>query len=131
MFGLQIGYVIVDGNSSLFATVLNGVNTVLHQFIADLPRTHGRGGQSAERFKIRRLQARQEYVTKVAECANQQFIINDNPIICGLVIAGSGEFKHELIASGLLDYRLEIINVIDVSYGDTIGLNQAIQHMNV
>jgi hypothetical protein len=38
---------------------------VLHKFSVDLPKKHGRGGQSALRFARLRLEKRQNYVTKV------------------------------------------------------------------
>lgn len=39
--------------------------TVLHKFSVDLPKKHGRGGQSAVRFARLRMEARHNYVRKV------------------------------------------------------------------
>jgi peptide chain release factor subunit 1 len=60
----------------------------LHKFDVDLPKKHGRGGQSALRFGRLRVEARHNYVRKVAEIAVQCFITNDRPNISGLILAG-------------------------------------------
>ena len=50
---------------------------MLHKFSVDLPKKHGRGGQSALRFARLRLEKRHNYVRKVAEVSTQMFISND------------------------------------------------------
>lgn len=61
--------------------------------------------------------------------ATQVFINNDKPIVTGLVLAGSADFKHELNTSQMFDPRLQtkVIKMVDVSYGGENGLNQAIE----
>jgi len=76
---------------------------VLHKFTVDLPKKHGRGGQSALRFARLRMEKRHNYVRKVAEVATQLFITNDKPNIAGLILAGSADFKTELCQSDLFD----------------------------
>ena len=73
------GFVIVDGNGCLFGT-LNGNNKItLHEFSVDLPKKHGRGGQSANRFARLRLEARQNYVRKCCEMITKYFIVAFSP----------------------------------------------------
>ena len=72
----------------------------------DLPKKHGRGGQSALRFARLRLEKRQNYVTKVAEMAKQIFVTDDKVNVQGLVLAGSADFKSELQTSDMFDQRL-------------------------
>lgn len=102
---------------------------VLHKFTVDLPKKHGRGGQSALRFARLRMEKRHNYVRKVAEVATQLFISNDKPNIAGLILAGSADFKTELSQSDMFDPRLQtkIIKLVDVSYGGENGFNQAIE----
>lgn len=76
---------------------------VLHKFTVDLPKKHGRGGQSALRFARLRMEKRHNYVRKVAEVATQLFITNDKPNIAGLILAGSADFKTELSQSDMFD----------------------------
>jgi peptide chain release factor subunit 1 len=116
----------------------------------DLPKKHGRGGQSAARFGRLRLEKRHNYVRKVRACARacvcvlvegltprgqvtefavQHFITNDLPNVKGLVLAGSGEFKQQLMLVDFFDQRLKkiVIKMVDTSYGGENGFNQAIE----
>lgn len=124
----KFGFIVMDGNGALFGTLSGNTREVLHKFTVDLPKKHGRGGQSALRFARLRLEKRHNYVRKVAETAVQLFITNDRPNVEGLVLAGSADFKTELSQSDMFDQRLQakIIKVVDVSYGGENGFNQAI-----
>lgn len=98
----------------------------MHKFTVDLPKKHGRGGQSALRFSRLREEARRNYVRKVAELAVQHFITADKVNVAGLVLAGSAELKTDLSGSDLFDPRLlaKVVKVVDVSYGGENGFNQ-------
>ena len=119
----------MDGNGSLFGTVAGSAREVLHKFSVDLPKKHGRGGQSALRFARLRLEKRQNYVTKVAEMSKQMFITNDKCNVTGIVLAGSADFKNDLAQADCFDPRLtaKVIKTVDVSYGGENGFNQAIE----
>jgi len=125
----KFGFIIMDGNGALFGTLCGNTRDVLHKFTVDLPKKHGRGGQSALRFARLRMEKRHNYVRKVAETAVQMFISNDKVNVAGLVIAGSADFKSELSQSDMFDGRLQakILKVVDVSYGGENGFNQAIE----
>ncbi|EER18761.1 eukaryotic peptide chain release factor, putative [Perkinsus marinus ATCC 50983] len=125
----KFGFLVMDGNGSLFGTVQGSNREVLYKFSVDLPKKHGRGGQSSMRFARLRLEKRHNYLTKVAELLTQHFITNDRPNIAGLVLAGSAEFKNDLANSQFFDPRLAaiLIKVVDVSYGGENGFNQAIE----
>ena len=115
-----------DGNGSLFGTLSGNTREVIHKFTVDLPKKHGRGGQSALRFSRLREEARRNYVRKVAELAVQHFITADKVNVAGLVLAGSAELKTDLSGSDLFDPRLlaKVVKVVDVSYGGENGFNQ-------
>ena len=125
----KFGFLIMDGNGSLFGTVQGNTRTIVNKFTVDLPKKHGRGGQSANRFARIRTERRHNYLRKVAECATAAFITNDVPNVKGLVLAGSAEFKNDLQKSDLFDQRLQpvVIKVIDIAYGGELGFNQAIE----
>ncbi|KAK9313439.1 polypeptide release factor [Lipomyces starkeyi] len=125
----KFGFIIMDGNGALFGTLSGNTREVLHKFTVDLPKKHGRGGQSALRFARLREEKRHNYVRKVAEAAVQNFITNDKVNVTGLILAGSADFKTELSQSDMFDGRLQakIIKVVDVSYGGENGFNQAIE----
>jgi peptide chain release factor subunit 1 len=121
----KFGFIVMDGNGTLFGTLSGNTRTVLHKFAVDLPKKHGRGGQSALRFARLRMEKRHNYLRKVAELSTQLFISNDRtppsapslspppalglcltlcsfslfpagPNIAGLVLAGSAEFKSKV-----------------------------------
>ncbi|KAG0228391.1 Polypeptide release factor (eRF1) in translation termination [Actinomortierella wolfii] len=125
----KFGFIVMDGNGTLFGTVAGNTREVIHKFTVDLPKKHGRGGQSAVRFSRLREEKRHNYVRKVAELAVQHFITNDKVNVTGIVLAGSADFKTELGQSDLLDQRLQakIVKIVDVSYGGENGFNQAIE----
>merc|ERR1719356_1465935 len=105
----KFGFLIMDGNGALYGTLQGNHRQVLHKFSVDLPKKHGRGGQSAMRFAHLRLEKRHNYVTKVGELCTQMFISTSTnmPNITGLIVAGSAEFKQDLINSDIFDARLE------------------------
>merc|ERR1712115_529888 len=125
----RFGFIVMDGNGALFGTLQGNTRDVLHKFTVDLPKKHGRGGQSALRFARLRMEKRHNYVRKVAEMSTQFFITNDKPNVSGLILAGSAEFKSKLNASDLFDQRLAkiVTQIVDVSYGGENGFNQAIE----
>jgi peptide chain release factor subunit 1 len=120
------GFIVMDGNGTLFGTLTGNTRNVIHKFSVDLPKKHGHGGQSALRFARQRDEKRHNYVRKVAEMAVQHFITNDKVNVAGLILAGNADFKTELAQSDMFDQRLaaKIIKVVDVSYGGDNGFNQ-------
>lgn len=127
----KFGFLIMDGSGSLFGTVQGNHKEVLHKFDVQLPKKHGRGGQSALRFARLRLEKRHNYIRKVGELATQFFIASDRPNIKALIVAGSAELKSDLTTNtDLFDPRLATILIpplLDVSYGGEPGFNQAIE----
>lgn len=125
----KFGFIIMDGNGALFGTLSGNTRDIVHKFSVDLPKKHGRGGQSALRFARLREEKRHNYVRKVAELAVQNFISADKVNVAGIILAGSADFKNDLNQSDLFDSRLQskVIKVVDVSYGGENGFNQAIE----
>merc|ERR1712144_107454 len=125
----KFGFIIMDGNGALFGTLSGNTREVVQKFSVDLPKKHGRGGQSALRFARLREEKRHNYVRKVAELAVQNYITADKINVAGLVLAGSADFKNDLNQSDLFDQRLQakVIKIVDVSYGGENGFNQAIE----
>ena len=125
----KFGFLIMDGNGALFGSLQGNTKTIINQFKVDLPKKHGRGGQSANRFARIRTEKRHNYLRKVAEGCVAAFITNDKPNVKGLVLAGSAEFKNDLSKSDLFDQRLlpVVIKIVDIAYGGENGFQQAIE----
>ena len=101
------GFIVMDGNGCLYATLQGNTRTIMHKFTVDLPKKHGRGGQSALRFARLRLEKRHNYVRKCAEMAVQFFITDNKCNVAGLILAGSADFKTDLFQSDMFDPRLQ------------------------
>merc|ERR1719487_3176240 len=123
------GFIIMDGNGTLFGTLAGNTREVIHKVSVELPKKHGRGGQSALRFARLRLEKRHNYVVKIAELSNQLFLTDDKINVTGLVLAGSADFKNVLSANDVFDGRLQakILTIVDIAYGGENGFNQAIE----
>ena len=116
---VKYGFIIMDGNGSLFGGLHGNNKIVLHKFSVELPKKHGRGGQSAARFGRLRLEKRHNYLAKVAETSVHMFITDNKINVAGLVLAGSAEFKNDLNNSDLFDQRLKekVLATVDIAYG--------------
>lgn len=126
----RFGFIVMDGHGCLYGTLQGNTREVIHKFSVDLPKKHGRGGQSAVRFARLRLEKRHNYLRKVAELAVHFFIQDgQRPNVAGLILAGSADFKTELMGSDMFDPRLLriVIKTVDISYGGEVGFNQAIE----
>jgi peptide chain release factor subunit 1 len=125
----KFGFIIMDGSGTLYGTLSGNTREILYKFTVDLPKKHGRGGQSSVRFARLRVEKRHNYVRKVAEVATQLFIKDNMPNVTGLVLAGLADFKNDLNNSDMFDPRLKkvVIQVVDCSYGSENGFNQAIE----
>lgn len=126
------GFIIISGSGALFGTLCGSRREVIHQFEVQLPKKHGRGGQSSVRFARLRVEKRNNYVRKVAEQAQHLFLPagDQPPNIVGLVIGGPADFKTELAQSKLFEPKLEQIIVqpmLDLAYGGENGFVQAIE----
>jgi peptide chain release factor subunit 1 len=124
----KFGFVIVDGNGALYATLQGNNREILQKISVELPKKHRKGGQSSVRFARLREEKRHNYLRKVAELTNSHFINADKATVVGLVLAGSAGFKTELSETEILDKRLQpiIVGTYDVSYGGENGLSEAI-----
>jgi len=122
------GFIIMNGDGCLYATLQGNTRKTLHSFTVELPKKHGRGGQSSVRFARLRMEARHNYLRKVAEYSTQHFITDNKCNVKGIIIGGSADFKTELSKSDLFDPRLHkcIIQIVDLAYGGITGFNQAI-----
>ena len=103
----KFGFVIVDGNGVLYATVQGSTKEVLQRMLVQLPKKHGRGGQSAMRFARIREEKRHNYVRKCCELATHHFLTDDKVNVKGIILAGSAALKTNVYESDLFDPRLK------------------------
>ena len=120
----RFGFIVMDGNGALFGTLQGNTRDVLHKFTVDLPKKHGRGGQSAVRFARLRVEKRLMYQAKCCEMAVQHFISDNVPNVKGIVIAGAAQLKEEMRDSEHFDPRLKKI-IMDAALKGTGVINLA------
>ena len=127
---VKYGFIVLDGNGCLFGTLCGSTKEVLHHFTVDLPKKHGRGGQSALRFARLRMEKRHNYIVRCADLARQYFLDRNNQIlrVAGIVLAGSASFKNDLLQAGCFDAKLRnaVVRVVDVAYGSLAGFNEVL-----
>ncbi len=127
------GFVVMSGSHVLIAMLRGTRHRILYEKSIQLPKKHGKGGQSKERFARLRDEAIDLWVKTVAEKANDHFLSSnrDKVLVSGIIFAGSANLKQKLYAesSKLMDYRLSsrIVQVVDVQYGSSQGLKEAIE----
>jgi len=121
----KFGFIIMDGNGTLFGTLQGSSKEVLQRLSVQLPKKHGRGGQSALRFARQRVEKREAYLSKICELSVHHFITEDKANVKGLVLAGAASFKNELNGSDKFDKRLGciVLGTFDVSYGQDNGFS--------
>lgn len=124
----RYGFIIVDGNGALFGLLQGNNRSIIHQFYVDLPKKHGRGGQSSNRFARIRTERRLIYTKRVCEEATKAFITDSKANVDGIVLAGYADFKTNVVENNIFDPRLKpiVLKVVDISYGGDAGFVQAI-----
>nr|XP_040582285.1 eukaryotic peptide chain release factor subunit 1-like [Lepeophtheirus salmonis] len=122
----KYGIVIITGHESIFAELCGNSKKILQSITVDLPKKHGRGGQSSVRFARLRVEKRNAYVKKVAEISNNIFNTAEYE---GFIIGGYASLKNEFSSSDFLDKEItnKILKVVDTNYSGINGLNQAIE----
>jgi len=126
----RYGFIVIDGNIASFHVLDGRSKSMIFKYDkVELPKKHGRGGQSKNRFARIREEKRDWYTTKIAEFAIVHFIDSKScmPTVDGLILAGSADLKFDL--GEKLDQRLKkiFITYIDVQYGGASGFNEAIE----
>jgi peptide chain release factor subunit 1 len=125
----KYGFIIIDGNGCLYATISGNSKEILYAFDVNLPAKGIKGGQSSVRFQRIAEEKRTNYITKATEYATRCFITNDLVNVESIIIAGSSNMKERFFNSNKFDTRIKakvIKPLIDISNGGENGLNCAI-----
>lgn len=124
----KYGFIVIDGNGTLFATLSGEAKEIHYHYKVDLPKKHNKGGQSAARFGRIAQEKRHAYITLVADMVVKYFIENDSLNVKGIIVAGSAEMKDKLTGYKDLDIRVKnaIVSVVTIGYGGLNGLDEAI-----
>lgn len=124
------GFVIIDGQGASFHTLTGSVSETIYKWDnVSLPKKHGRGGQSKQRFERIREQKRGWFLGEVASMAEHHFLDHSTtlPNVVGLIVGGCADLKNEFV--DVLDQRLAkiVACTVDVQYGGQAGFQQAVK----
>lgn len=126
----RYGILVITGEGAIYAYLTGTRKETLFSFEVDLPKKHGRGGQSALRFSRLAEESRHNYLRKVGEFATKYFIDSDKniPLIKGLIIGGSGNLKFKFIDTFLNDKLKKpiLLGTTDTSYGFEQGISEVL-----
>ena len=108
-----IGCLSMDLTECSFAYMSNGIQ-ILKTITSGIPSKHRAGGQSSQRFKHIREEAKRNWFKRIAEYTRDYFL-DDN--MEKLIIHGESFTKRDFVKSNLLEYRLQkIVTLSDGCY---------------
>lgn len=121
-------YTFSDGSCTTFHLLVGDSKQTIYKKEVQLPKKHGRGGQSQNRFARIRDEKRDWYTSEIAETVTKYFIdpATNKVNVKALIVSGSASLKHELIKK--LDPRVAraILQTYDVQYSGEAGFNQTL-----
>ncbi len=121
------GLLLVDRNEATIGLVRGKRIETLRRIQSNVPRKHGRGGQSQRRFERLIEIAAHEYFKRVGEQASEIFM--SIPDLQGVLVGGPGPTKEFFVQEDYLhhDIKKKIIDIIDTSYTDEFGLRELVE----
>jgi len=99
-----IGVISMDLEKCAFS-ISPTLTTPLKEIQSGIPNKHRAGGQSSQRFKHLRDEAKRDWFKRIADYAREYFL--DKPNLEKIIIHGESFTKREFLKSGLLEYRLQ------------------------
>ena len=99
----RYGFIVMDGNGSLFGTLSGNARNILGKFTVELPKKHGRGGQSALRFARLRMEKRHNYVRKVRAHPASFYL-------CVILLLAAANLRVATLSRGVLSCAQSWVN---------------------
>ncbi len=120
------GLLLVDRNEATVGMLRGKRIETLRRIISNVPRKHGRGGQSQRRFERLIEIAAHEYFKRVGEKASEVFL--NEPELKGVIVGGPGPTKEFFVNADYLHHEVKkkIIGIVDTSYTDEFGLTELV-----
>lgn len=130
---ISVGIILVNGTECIIAKV-NQNNSymdvrIINKVNINLVNKHNKGGQSSVRFGRIADNIRNKYVNIVSNKIVESYMINNNTkcIVDKIIIAGSGEFKNDIIATSIFkqyfsDILFDVLTCEDITEGNIINI---------
>ena len=122
------GLLVVDSSEATIGLLKGKHIEIVKRITSNVPRKHGRGGQSQRRFERLIEIAAHEYFKRVGERANEVFL--NVPDLEGVLIGGPGPTKEFFLEQDYLHHEVKkkVIDVIDVSYTNDFGIKELVEN---
>lgn len=116
----SIGLLVIDNSSAGFGLINYNNFQVLESIDSGVSGKHKKGGQSQRRFERLRENELNEYYKRIAKYAKELLPFK-------IFIGGPAITKDRFIKGDYLDYRFNIIDIIDLNYSGSEGIRELIQ----
>jgi peptide chain release factor subunit 1 len=120
------GLLVVDRGEASVGILKGKRLNVVKKMASNVPRKHGRGGQSQRRFERLIEEAAHVYFKRVGEHASEIFM--NTPDLRGVILGGPGPTKEYFYNEKYLHPKIQeqIIETVDTSYTDEFGLGEIV-----
>ncbi|RLF61227.1 MAG: peptide chain release factor 1 [Thermoplasmata archaeon] len=122
------GLLVVDRSEATIGLLKGKRIEVVKKITSNVPRKHGRGGQSQRRFERLIEIAAHEYFKRVGRYANDVFL--NTPNLEGIIVGGPGPTKEFFLKEDYLHHEVKkkVIGVVDVSYTNEFGIRELVEN---
>lgn len=125
----KIAIISMDIQEASFGLLDGDQISILQTATSGIPSKHRKGGQSSQRFKHVREEAKHDWFKRIAEHAREYFLDKN---ISKLIIHGESFTKREFIKQNLLEYRLQkLVQLSDGCYAGEDGLYECKNMINL
>ena len=122
------GVAVIDRREATIASMKGKKINILTHITSGVPGKHKAGGQSQRRFDRVIEQAAHEFLKRIGDHMNDDFIpLKDD--LKGIIIGGPGFTKNDFAEGDYLNYELKqkILTIEDTSYTGDFGIREVIE----
>jgi peptide chain release factor subunit 1 len=118
------GLMAISRNIASIATLRGTRLSIATTMTSGIPGKHRAGGQSQRRYERVIEQLSHEFMVRIGEAANEEYLALDD--LRGILVGGSGFTKEQFLDGTYLDPRLKskVMAVIDLGYGGEEGIRE-------
>lgn len=122
----KVGLLVLDAKEATIATLKGKRIDIARNMTSGVWGKHSKGGQSSQRFERLREQALMDFLKRVAEAANREFLGEED--IRAILVGGPGPTKERFLKEELLknEVRDKVNSVFDTGYSSEQGIKELV-----
>ena len=124
------GIILVDRNEATIALVKGRNINILKKLTSGVPGKFKAGGQSARRLERLIDLAAHEFLQRVGQKANEQFLpLLQEKKLRGILVGGPGHTKNEFVEGDYLHHELKklVLDTYDLCYTEEFGIRELLE----